>query len=57
MSTLILTFDTIVFFLPLVLGVAFVTICERKQLAAMQRRVGPNTVGAYGILQPLFLNL
>ena len=28
------------------------TIIERKQLAAMQRRVGPNTVGAYGILQP-----
>jgi NADH-ubiquinone oxidoreductase chain 1 len=28
------------------------TIIERKQLAAMQRRVGPNTVGWYGILQP-----
>src|SRR5258708_34281459 len=28
------------------------TIIERKQLAAMQRRVGPNTVGYYGILQP-----
>ena len=28
------------------------TIIERKQLAAHQRRVGPNTVGYYGILQP-----
>lgn len=28
------------------------TIIERKQLAAHQRRVGPNTVGTYGILQP-----
>ena len=28
------------------------TIIERKQLAAMQRRVGPNTVGYYGVLQP-----
>ena len=28
------------------------TIIERKQLAAMQRRVGPNTVGIYGVLQP-----
>ncbi|XP_010549574.2 PREDICTED: uncharacterized protein LOC104820711, partial [Tarenaya hassleriana] len=28
------------------------TIIERKQLAAHQRRVGPNTVGYYGVLQP-----
>jgi NADH-ubiquinone oxidoreductase chain 1 len=32
--------------------VAFMTIIERKQLAAMQRRVGPNIVGYYGVLQP-----
>lgn len=38
---------------PLLLGVAFMTIIERKVLAGMQRRVGPNTVGAYGVLQPL----
>ncbi|CED80057.1 nadh dehydrogenase subunit 1, partial [Phaffia rhodozyma] len=38
--------------LPMLLGVAFSTIAERKGLAAMQRRVGPNTVGAYGVLQP-----
>lgn len=38
--------------LPVLLAVAFVTIVERKQLAAHQRRVGPNTVGIYGILQP-----
>jgi NADH-ubiquinone oxidoreductase chain 1 len=34
------------------LAVAFMTIIERKQLAAHQRRVGPNVVGYYGILQP-----
>lgn len=28
------------------------TIIERKQLAGMQRRVGPDTVGIYGVLQP-----
>ena len=38
--------------LPVLLAVAFMTIIERKQLAAMQRRVGPNTVGYYGVLQP-----
>lgn len=38
--------------LPVLLSVAFMTILERKQLAAHQRRVGPNTVGYYGILQP-----
>jgi len=38
---------------PVLLAVAFMTIIERKTLAAMQRRVGPNAVGAFGILQPL----
>lgn len=37
---------------PALLSVAFMTIVERKVLAAMQRRVGPNAVGAYGTLQP-----
>ena len=37
---------------PILLAVAFMTIIERKQLAAHQRRVGPNTVGYYGVLQP-----
>src|ERR1700710_2479143 len=42
----------LIILLPVLLSVAFMTIIERKQLAAMQRRVGPNTVGYYGILQP-----
>jgi NADH-ubiquinone oxidoreductase chain 1 len=32
--------------------VAFVTIAERKVMASMQRRCGPNAVGIFGILQP-----
>src|SRR6267154_898816 len=44
--------DVLSVVLPVLLAVAFMTIIERKQLAAHQRRVGPNTVGYYGILQP-----
>src|ERR1700749_521070 len=38
--------------LPALLTVAFVTIAERKTMASMQRRIGPNIVGYYGLLQP-----
>ncbi len=37
--------DVLCVILPMLLGVAFMTIIERKQLAAHQRRVGPNAVG------------
>jgi NADH-ubiquinone oxidoreductase chain 1 len=37
--------------IPVLLTVAFVTVAERKTMASMQRRVGPNAVGWYGLLQ------
>jgi NADH-ubiquinone oxidoreductase chain 1 len=37
--------------LPALLTVAFVTVAERKTMASMQRRLGPNAVGYYGLLQ------
>jgi NADH-quinone oxidoreductase subunit H len=38
--------------LPLLLSVAFFTLLERKVLSAIQRRVGPNVLGWFGIFQP-----
>nr|YP_010925354.1 NADH dehydrogenase subunit 1 [Neoporphyra dentata]WKD83560.1 NADH dehydrogenase subunit 1 [Neoporphyra dentata] len=39
--------------LPLLIAVAYMTLAERKVMAAMQRRKGPNVVGIFGLLQPL----
>ena len=44
--------EVLIVLVPILLAVAFMTIIERKVLAAMQRRVGPNKVGYYGVLQP-----
>jgi NADH-ubiquinone oxidoreductase chain 1 len=37
--------------IPILLTVAYVTVAERKTMASMQRRLGPNVVGYYGLLQ------
>jgi NADH-quinone oxidoreductase subunit H len=58
MLTILLWFlEQILYFLvisvPLLLSVAYFTLAERKVMSAMQRRVGPNVVGYWGLLQPL----
>jgi len=44
--------ESIIILLPLLGSIAFMTLAERKLMASMQRRVGPNVVGFYGTLQP-----
>jgi len=39
--------------IPLLLCVAYLTYAERKVMAAVQIRRGPNVVGPWGLLQPL----
>jgi NADH-quinone oxidoreductase subunit H len=44
---------TIIKLICLLIAIAFFTIAERKAMAAIQRRRGPNVVGLWGLLQPL----
>ncbi len=44
--------ETLAIIVPLLVSVAYMTYAERKILAAMQLRVGPNVVGPFGLWQP-----
>jgi len=49
--TLISILEVVLVMVPALLSVAYVTVAERKTMASMQRRLGPNAVGYYGMLQ------
>lgn len=51
MYILISILENLLVVVPALLSVAFVTISERKTMASMQRRLGPNVIGYYGLLQ------
>ena len=51
MLTIISIIEVILVVVPALLVVAFTTVAERKTMASMQRRLGPNIVGYYGLLQ------
>nr|YP_009130912.1 NADH dehydrogenase subunit 1 [Epigonichthys cultellus]AGQ42767.1 NADH dehydrogenase subunit 1 [Epigonichthys cultellus] len=42
----------LLYFVPILLAVAFLTLTERKVIGYVQLRKGPNVVGPYGLLQP-----
>jgi NADH-quinone oxidoreductase subunit H len=43
---------TLAIIVPLLVAVAYLTLLERKVMASMQQRRGPNVVGVFGLLQP-----
>lgn len=51
-SCLLLILKALCVILPIFISVAFLTLFERKVMASMQRRRGPNIVGFLGLLQP-----
>jgi len=45
--------SSLLMILPLLLTMAYYTLLERKVMASLQRRYGPNRNGPWGLLQPL----
>ena len=51
LPTIMSVLEVLAVTIPVLLTVAYITIAERKTMASMQRRLGPNVVGYYGLLQ------
>ena len=47
-----LVINALLVFLPIMVSVAVLTLVERKIMASIQRRRGPNIIGFWGLLQP-----
>jgi NADH-quinone oxidoreductase subunit H len=50
--TILIVLKILLIIVPLLVGMAYLTYFERKVIAAIQLRKGPNVVGPFGLLQP-----
>lgn len=50
-QSILMLLETLAVLVPLLIAVAYLTLMERKVMAAMQRRRGPNVNGPFGLLQ------
>ena len=50
---IVIVLEILAIAVPLLVAVAYLTYAERKVIAAMQLRKGPNVVGPFGLLQPI----
>lgn len=49
----VIGFKALLLIVALLLGVAYLTLAERKVIGYMQLRIGPNVVGPFGLFQPI----
>ena len=57
MYILIVVLKALLIALPLIIAVAYFTLVERKVMAGIQRRRGPDVVGAWGLFNHLRMQL